>query len=402
MRMFTKAFQQATEIIDKLEKHGFEAYFVGGCVRDLLLHRNVGDIDIATAASPEIVQELFPKVIPVGIEHGTVIVRHKGESYEITTFRKDGDYSDQRHPDDVTFINNIDDDLKRRDFTINALAMDKQGKIIDLFSGKKDLDAKIIRSVGNPRERFMEDPLRIIRGLRFASQLGFAIETETLRQMKFLINEIETVAIERLTNEFSKIFQGEFVQNSLNYLIQIQGLKHLPIFCNNETLIERVPKPLTAFYSFAEVIAMFHYLEKDITITDWVKAWKCSNQIKRDAINIYEAVSYFKNNGIDPWLVYRLDFSNIRSFNHLIHLLFNQPSANLEILYDKKQTLAIQTRNDLKIDGHDILKLFPRKNPGSWMQDILETVEYKVVMNELINNNQTIKEWIKCHPPETN
>src|SRR5690625_2251171 len=196
--MFTKAFQQATEIIDILEKHGFEAYFVGGCVRDLLLHRNVGDIDIATAASPEIIQELFPKVIPVGIEHGTVIVRHKGESYEITTFRKDGDYSDQRHPDDVTFINNIDDDLKRRDFTINALAMDKQGKIIDLFSGKKDLDAKIIRSVGNPRERFMEDPLRIIRGLRFASQLGFAIETETLRQMKFLINEIETVAIERL------------------------------------------------------------------------------------------------------------------------------------------------------------------------------------------------------------
>lgn len=401
MRMFTKAFQQAVEVIDKLEAHGYEAYFVGGCVRDLLLNRNIGDIDIACSAAPEIVQQIFPKVIPVGIEHGTVIVRHKGESYEVTTFRKDGDYSDQRHPDDVMFINNIDEDLKRRDFTINALAMDKHGEIIDLFSGTKDLDAKLIRAVGNPRERFMEDPLRIIRGLRFASQLGFSIETETLQQMKSLINEIETVAVERLTNEFSKIFQGEFVQNSIDYLIQIQGFKHLPVFSNEYKLIERIPKPLSAFYSFAEVIAMFHYLEKNITISDWVKAWKCSNQVKRDAMNLFEAISYFNKNGMDSWLIYRLELCNFRSFDHLIGLLFNKPTS-LKSLYNKKKALAIQTRNDLRIDGHDIMQIFPDRNPGSWMEEVLKKVEYKVVMNELNNNNQHIKEWIRCHPPETN
>ena len=399
--MFTKAFQQAVEIIDKLEAHGYEAYFVGGCVRDLLLNRNIGDIDIACSATPEIVQQLFPKVIPVGIEHGTVIVRHKGESYEVTTFRKDGDYSDKRHPDDVTFINNIDEDLKRRDFTINALAMDKHGEITDLFSGTKDLDAKLIRAVGNPRERLMEDPLRIIRGLRFASQLGFSIETKTLRQMKRLINEIETVAVERLTNEFSKIFQGEFVQNSIDYLIQIQGFKHLPVFSNEYKLIERIPKPLSAFYSFAEVIAMFHYLEKKITISDWVKAWKCSNQVKRDAMNLFEAISYFNKNGMDSWLIYRLELCNFRSFDHLIELLFNKPTC-LKSLYNKKKALAIQTRNDLRIDGHDIMQIFPDRNPGSWMEEVLKKVEYKVVMSELNNNNQHIKEWIRCHPPETN
>lgn len=401
MRMFTKAFQQAVEVIDKLEAHGYEAYFVGGCVRDLLLNRNIGDIDIACSAAPEIVQQIFPKVIPVGIEHGTVIVRHKGGSYEVTTFRKDGDYSDQRHPDDVMFINNIDEDLKRRDFTINALAMDKHGEIIDLFSGTKDLDAKLIRAVGNPRERLMEDPLRIIRGLRFASQLGFSIETETLQQMKSLINEIETVAVERLTNEFSKIFQGEFVQNSIDYLIQIQGFKHLPVFSNEYKLIERIPKPLSAFYSFAEVIAMFHYLEKNITISDWVKAWKCSNQVKRDAMNLFEAISYFNKNGMDSWLIYRLELCNFRSFDHLIELLFNKPTS-LKSLYNKKKALAIQTRNDLRIDGHDIMQIFPDRNPGSWMEEVLKKVEYKVVMNELNNNNQHIKEWIRCHPPETN
>lgn len=135
--MLTERFIKAKPILEKLEKHRFEAYFVGGCVRDLLLNRSIKDIDIATSATPEEVQKLFPKVIPVGIEHGTVIVRHEHESYEVTTFRLDGDYSDSRHPDSVEFIKKIDKDLERRDFTINALAMDKTGEIIDLLKEKK-------------------------------------------------------------------------------------------------------------------------------------------------------------------------------------------------------------------------------------------------------------------------
>ena len=131
--MLPEAFLQAIPVLEHIEKHQHKAYFVGGCVRDYLLKRPIGDIDIATSASPSFIQKIFPKVIPVGIEHGTVIVRHNHESFEVTTFRIDGDYTDKRHPDSVVFIDNIDKDLERRDFTINALAMDLNGNMIDLF-----------------------------------------------------------------------------------------------------------------------------------------------------------------------------------------------------------------------------------------------------------------------------
>src|SRR5690625_1954927 len=145
--MLPQSFKKAKPIIDQIEKHGYKAYFVGGCVRDYLLKHDIGDIDIATSASPEDIIRLFSTVIPVGIEHGTVIVRHDHESYEVTTFRVDGTYSDHRHPDSVKFIDQIDYDLQRRDFTINAIAMDKNGQILDLFDGQKDISQKIIRTV---------------------------------------------------------------------------------------------------------------------------------------------------------------------------------------------------------------------------------------------------------------
>src|SRR5690625_1728121 len=149
--MLTGPFQDGITILRTIEQAGHQAYFVGGSVRDLLLDRVIGDIDIATSAPPQLIQKIFPKVIPVGIEHGTVTVRHEHTSFEVTTFRLDGEYTDQRHPDSVRFIHDIDRDLQRRDFTINALAMDKHGAILDLFDGKGDLKRKIIRTVGNGR-----------------------------------------------------------------------------------------------------------------------------------------------------------------------------------------------------------------------------------------------------------
>lgn len=396
-------FQEASEIIERLEKEGYEAYFVGGCVRDLLLQRKVEDIDIATSASPPIVQQTFQTVIPVGIEHGTVIVRHKGKSYEVTTFRRDGSYSDQRHPDEVTFVNDIAEDMKRRDFTINALALDKEGKLIDLFQGEKDLEKKVIRSVGDAKKRFQEDPLRIIRALRFASQLGFSIEKDTLEQMMLLNKEIETVAVERLTNEFTKFFQGEFLENGFSYLLQMKGYRHIPILNKNEHLIEKVPRPLSAFYSFSEVIALFHYLDSDIAINDWVKEWKCSNQVKAEAINLFQCVKRYEETGIDSWLIYRLDRSLIRAFSHLAVLVFRDDSKlQANRLSKEKDALPIQSRKDLHINGHDLIDLFPNKKQGPWMNEIIEQIEYKVVMGQLANDNDTIKEWIICHPPAIN
>jgi len=399
--MLPPEFQQAVPIIKRLTSNGFDTYFVGGAVRDFLLNRKIKDIDIATAASPKDVKALFDKVIPVGIEHGTVIVRYQQTSYEITTFREDGTYSDQRHPDEVTFVKTIDDDLKRRDFTINALAMDQSGKIIDLYGGKEDIQNRLIRTVGNAKERFLEDPLRIIRALRFSSQLGFTIAEHTLKQMKAINTEIKTVSVERLTNEFTKLFQGKYVKKAIDYFVGVDIYRYVPIFKTNTMLITKIPNPLSAFYSFAEVITMFHFIDNTISIKEWVKAWKCSNDVKKEAEILTESLSNYQLNGIDPWLVYSLNRNYFRSFIHLIELLF-QDTIELEYLYKQKENLPINSRQDLNINGYDLQEIFPHKKRGPWMKQMIEKIEYQVVMKQLDNKKETIKEWILCHPPETN
>ena len=169
------------EILSTLEEGGYDAYIVGGCVRDMLMKRQFHDYDITTSASPEQVTELFgdKKVIPTGIQHGTVTVISGGIPFEITTFRVDGEYSDSRRPDKVIYTSDLREDLARRDFTMNAIAMDLRGDIYDPFSGEEDIRRGVIRCVGDPEKRFTEDALRILRAVRFASQLGFSIESKT-------------------------------------------------------------------------------------------------------------------------------------------------------------------------------------------------------------------------------
>lgn len=400
--MLTDAFIQAVPILEKIESHGYEAYFVGGCVRDLLLKRDITDIDIASSASPTMIQEMFDKVIPVGIDHGTVIVRHHGISYEVTSFREEETHSDDRHPDKVMFIRNIEEDIKRRDFTMNALAMNKHGEIIDLFAGQDDLKNQLIRSVGNAENRFQEDPLRMIRALRFSSQLGFTIETNTFLQMKRLKEKIETVAIERLTNEFTKFFQGDYIQKGFDYFKEMEVAQHLPIFINNPHFVNKMPLPLSPFYSFAEVIALYHYLDERVTIAEWIKAWKCSNDEKREAINLYDALCYYEINKIDSWLVYRLDKKYYRSFLHLIGLLFHDFESNLIELDEEYDHLTIKKRSDLLINGNEIVQMFPHYEKGSWLSQLIAEIEKEVVFNRLENTKIAIKEWIRCHPPEIN
>ena len=168
----------AARIIEKLEQAGYEAYVVGGCVRDSILGREPGDWDITTSASPEQVKAIFPRTIDTGIEHGTVTVMEHHVGYEVTTYRVDGRYEDGRHPSSVTFTRNLDEDLLRRDFTINAMAYNPRSGLVDRYDGMGDLKRGCIRCVGVPEERLGEDALRILRALRFASQLGFTIEEQ--------------------------------------------------------------------------------------------------------------------------------------------------------------------------------------------------------------------------------
>lgn len=193
------------QIIKTLKSAGFEAYAVGGCVRDLMLGRRPNDWDITTNARPEQVKALFKRTFDTGIKHGTVTVILKGEHFEVTTYRVDGIYEDGRHPKEVTFTGSLREDLKRRDFTINAFACNDEEGLIDEFNGTEDLKNGIIRAVGDARERFGEDALRILRAFRFAAQLGFSIEAETLKAAGELADSLKNISAERIYEEFGKL-----------------------------------------------------------------------------------------------------------------------------------------------------------------------------------------------------
>ncbi|QKY71612.1 CCA tRNA nucleotidyltransferase [Lentibacillus sp. CBA3610] len=398
--LLTKQFQEASDVLEQIERYGYDAYFVGGCVRDLLLRRKIGDIDIATSAPPDVIQQIFSKVIPVGLEHGTVIVRHNHQSYEVTTFRVDDDYSDQRHPDSVQFVQTIDQDLKRRDFTINALAMDRSGNIIDLFNGQEDIRNGIIRTVGNGYERFMEDPLRIIRALRFSSQLGFSLEEDTLDAMRAVSNEIETIAMERIVQETAKFFAGSYVNTGMYYFKMVNIVKHLPILQEHPHIIKRLPRELIPLTSFGAVMALLHFNEPGVTIQEWAGQWRCSNKIKYEAEALNEALVHYQHNGLDRCIVYRLYADCYSDFAALVKMLFDD-TVTRDMMKQINHSLPIQSKKDIVINGMDLRRAFPDKTAGPWIGKALNEIEKQVVLGHLSNDKNALKEWIKWNLHET-
>ncbi len=197
--------QNVENIIQKLQDAGYEAYAVGGCVRDSILGRVPDDWDITTSAKPEQIKGLFRRTVDTGIKHGTVTVMMNKEGYEVTTYRIDGEYEDGRHPKEVTFTASLKEDLRRRDFTINAMAYNDRQGIVDLFGGIQDLKEGVIRCVGDPHERFGEDALRMMRAVRFSAQLTFRIEQETFQAIKALAPNLQKVSAERIQTELMKL-----------------------------------------------------------------------------------------------------------------------------------------------------------------------------------------------------
>lgn len=192
-------------IIDTIMKAGYEAYAVGGCIRDSILGRTPDDWDITTSASPYQVKELFQRTVDTGLKHGTVTVMLDKEGFEVTTYRIDGEYEDSRHPKEVIFTSNLIEDLKRRDFTINAMAYNETNGLIDVFDGMEDIKRRVIRCVGSPMERFTEDALRMMRAVRFSAQLGYEIEEKTADAMKALATNLSKISAERIQTELVKL-----------------------------------------------------------------------------------------------------------------------------------------------------------------------------------------------------
>lgn len=193
------------KIIETLQAAGYEAYAVGGCVRDSILGREPNDWDITTSAKPEETKRLFPRTIDTGIRHGTVTIMMDKEGFEVTTYRIDGEYEDSRHPKEVTFTANLEEDLKRRDFTINAMAYNEQDGLVDIFGGIRDMEAGVIRCVGDAKERFTEDALRMLRAVRFSAQLGYRIEESTGQAVRELAPSLQRISAERIQAELVKL-----------------------------------------------------------------------------------------------------------------------------------------------------------------------------------------------------
>lgn len=228
--------ENVVKIAKIMQKYGFRAYAVGGCVRDSIMGRDPSDWDMTTDASPEKMIEIFDlegiRTIPTGLKHGTVTVLLGGETFEVTTFRIDGGYTDSRHPDAVTFTRNLSDDLCRRDFTVNAMAADplssgEDGEITDLFGGCEDINNKIIRAVGEPERRFNEDALRILRAVRFAAVLGFGIDDETKRAAKACREGLTRVSVERKKVEIEKMLVSSGADRGIALIFELGLEKYI-------------------------------------------------------------------------------------------------------------------------------------------------------------------------------
>ena len=223
--------EKVKTVIGELKAHGYDAYAVGGCIRDSILGRTPGDWDITTSAKPQQVKAIFPRTVDTGIQHGTVTVLMDKEGFEVTTYRIDGEYEDARHPKDVIFTSNLLEDLKRRDFTINAMAYNDETGLVDAFDGIADLKAKRIRCVGEPTERFTEDALRMMRAVRFAAQLGFTIEDATRQAICDMAENLSKISAERIQVELVKLVTSDHPEEMKTIYDTGIAAVILPEFC---------------------------------------------------------------------------------------------------------------------------------------------------------------------------
>jgi len=389
--MLTAQFENAIAIIEKIEANGYHAFFVGGAVRDYLLERPIHDIDIATTAPIDKLNDFFEHVIPVGLEHGTVIVRHESVSYEVTTFRG------EIFPD---VLQSLQADLSLRDFTMNAIAMDKTGTIYDYFDGQRDIHHKVIRAVYEPKARLEEDPLRILRAIRFVSELSFTVEQRTMNMMTRLQSALKGTAKERLLQEWIKVLQGQYLSQAMYEIQKTNILAYLPVFQDHPGIMNKMLSQQTSFLSFASFVTYFHYHEPRISISKWIKQWKASNQMKKEAIALYEAIIYYEKHGINAILLYELDETYIQSFTSLLEKIFTASHISEDSLRTKKAALPIQSRQDLQVTGHDLIRWFPALQKGSWIREAIGEIERAILLGQLRNNKNEIKEWILCHPPD--
>ncbi|THE15184.1 CCA tRNA nucleotidyltransferase [Bacillus timonensis] len=384
-------FVKAKKILTTLHNNGYEAYFVGGSVRDYLLQRPIGDIDIATSARPEQIMAIFPKTIDVGAVHGTVIVLHNDEQYEVTTFRTEEGYDDYRRPSHVEFVTSLHEDLKRRDFTMNAIAMTIDGSIIDPFGGKKAIEEKRIQTVGDPNERFFEDALRMMRAVRFSSQLSFLLCKETESAIKENAALLKKISVERITIEFEKLLSGPSCQESIPILVKTNLFQYLPGFTDEiQSLVRFSYYKWSQLQERAEYWTLVCYLLNKNDSKAFLRQWKLPNKIIEQVVKNRIFLEKVIQTGWNKRLLYDCGIECIQQIERILEVLrIHQEVSPLQ----KFKKLPITQRSELDITGEDFL-LWYKQKPGKWVADLYEIVENAILENKVENNKEKIKEWL--------
>ncbi|WEV71586.1 CCA tRNA nucleotidyltransferase [Lactobacillus sp. ESL0785] len=385
-------FTAALPVLIKLEAAGYEAYFVGGSVRDLLLNRHIHDIDIATSAYPEEVKELFTRSIDTGIKHGTVTVLYENESYEITTFRTESGYQDYRRPDHVTFVQNLSEDLKRRDFTINALAMNTQGEIIDLFDGLADLKKHVIKAVGDPEKRFNEDALRMMRAVRFMSQLQFKLETQTEQAVKAHHELLQKISVERIRDEFVKMGIGPHSRQAFQVFLDTQLSEDVPDFAGKSDLLAIYPSlkfnPNMETSLWAIIIILLKI--QDSQITKFMRDWKNSNAMTAEVERVVALFDLISERTPTDFELFEAGKETLLNTIDVAHIL-GQP-INSEALVDRYVALPIKSSSELVIDGRFLINA--GVVPGPRLGKLLTDIKKKVITGELANTKDAVTAYL--------
>lgn len=424
-------------IIDKFYNNNYEAFMVGGCIRDALLNKLPKDYDIATSAKPEITESLFNKTIPTGIKHGTITVLIDNEPFEVTTYRTEGEYKDNRHPLSVNFVSDIKEDLSRRDFTINAFAYNSNEGLKDYFGGIDDLNNKIIRSVGNANKRFNEDALRMLRAIRFSTQLNFTIEEKTLNAIKDNKDLIKNISAERIRDELCKILISNNTRAGLNLLkecglIQIIIPEMIPsigfnqrnmhhyedVFNHTLSVVEKCPNNLNV-----RLAALLHDIGKPKSffiddngngrffghnnISDKM-ARVILNRLRFDNKTIKTVCTLVKEhmNVLDnasnialKRLINRVSKENIYSLLSLQEadvMSLTDPNVAIHKIHDMKNKIDIILSSntplsvkDLAVDGGTLIRELQLK-PGKIVGDLLSHLLEIVLKNPEINNYDSL------------
>lgn len=422
--MYINIPENVEKCINKLNEAGFEAFIVGGCVRDSIIGRVPSDWDVCTSALPQETKEVFKdfKTIDIGREHGTIAVIYHKDIIEITTYRIDGEYRDNRRPDNVEFTFKIEDDLSRRDFTINAMAYNKERGLVDFFYGKVDIEKKIVRCVGEPNRRFNEDALRIMRAFRFAAQLNYLIEEKTLNAMKEAKELLRNISVERIVVELNKLLMSEQPKNMIRLLFEMDIFKEIIEFMHNCNLkvdnfkdftencgqiIENSPQDLSIRLCILlnYIIEAYEIVEKDnlekeheeknnTLVEKILRALKYDNKTIKEVSTL--SLYYDRELICDKVQIKRiLNLVDINVFNKLILMKkaikkeFNvkEYKSVLKSIEENKECYRIK---DLKINGSNLINLGIKDRKA--IGQILNAILNMVIENPTMNNHEKLME----------